>query len=229
MQAPMQAMLALIQKPRGASEILAKTKRDLEVELLEKQRELRDLSQTAAQDRWTVELDIESLQDDEARLVAQITLIEELETNPAQQMAKALEELLRARFRRVDEIEATVQGLPTLDSYEEATSLSTEELATCEHVRALEHEQFKLDRQIDLLARFLGIQARRIYEMRQIIGAFHEDEETRKLCQREEAATCYLALEQWMQGTATIKQLSFPEHLVTFVKPEEDNIALVVA
>ncbi len=224
MQTPMQDMLALFQPPPSPSEVLAKTKQDLQLELLERQGELRDLEQTPTPDRWMVELDLDTLMEDQTRLVAQITLIDQILTDPTLQSAEGLEVLLRSLFRRVDEIAATLRDLPLFEDIEEDEVVNLDEAGQVAYkqVHTLQDEQYRLDRQIDLVARFLGVSARRICEIRAILRAFYEDEASL-------AATYYPQVRRWIEGAGAIKTFSFPEHLAGWVRDrlEEENIALV--
>jgi hypothetical protein len=231
MQAPMQDMLALTQTPLSPHEILAQAKWTLQQELLSTQMQLRESLQTPAKDRWMVEMDIGVLQDDQSRLVAQITLIGQIQSDPALQSASALEGLLRSLFHRVDEIRAALRDLPLFEDIEEDEVVNLDEAgqAAYKQVQTLQDEQYRLDRQIDLVARFLGVSAWRIGQVRCVMGAFYEDEETRSATKEEEAATYYPVVKRWIEGTGTIKALVFPDHFAAWMKdrPETASLSLV--
>lgn len=204
---PIFASLLKKKKPSPAV-ILQETKVGLLDWIADAQAQLQTPVEPEEYPYWRLEA-----QDDITSSTAQLAVVEWLEDHPEAWTAPALEDQLRQRFRRLDEIEVLLSALPCFDEDEDELDYSTMDQVEQEQrqkVRTLHAEQFLLDRQCDLLACLLGISARRLHDVRHILNSYYYDEELRKSTQTTEAAECYPQIKAWIEGTATLQNLPIP-------------------
>jgi hypothetical protein len=146
---------------------------------------------------------------------AQIELVNYLLVHPEQCRTQELETLLREKFRRYNELDASLAALPCFDEDEEDLDYSA--MPAQERIqRKASHEyhdqQFKLQHQCNLLARFAGVSARRVHDVLHILTAHYTPVEDRPLRKNEKAASWYPAIHAWMSGedAGSIKDLAIP-------------------
>jgi hypothetical protein len=208
-------MFSIALKKKSPADKLRTTKAILSQWIEETEAELRTPAEPGSDELWRLDD-----QDSITAWTAQRTLVEWLETHPEACTAMALEDQLRSRFRRIDEIHAALQALPSFHEDEgdlDYTHMDETERGQRQQVNALHDEQYTLDRECDLLARFLGISERRIHDVRHIALAYYESEETREVTQKVEAATYYPLIKEWIDGTGRLKTLPIPEHFSSWM------------
>lgn len=158
-------------------------------------------------------------QDNVAAWTTQRTLVAWLETHPEAWTAAALEDQLRSRFRRCDEVQAALLTLPGFEDDDELDSMLMNETERKERqqVKALLEEHYTLHHECDILACFLGVPKRRIHDIHHIILAQYENEELKKRSDKVEAATYYPLITAWVNGTGTLKTLPIPTHFSSWM------------
>jgi len=202
------AVPAPVKKPSPA-EALEQTRATLNQWIADAQDTLHIPAESGEYPHWH-----QGAHDEITSCTTQIQLVEWLESHPECWTAAALEEQLRTRFRRLDDMEVLLSALPCFDEDEDELDVASMDQASREQYQQVkEHraEQFSLNRQCDLLTCFLGVSARRLHDARHILGSYYYDEELRKSTKTTEAALCYPLIKAWMDGTAgTLEALPIP-------------------
>jgi hypothetical protein len=163
---------------------------------------------------------------------AQIGLVNELLDKPERCTAQGLEDLLREKFRIYDGLDASLANLPTFDEDEEDldySTMSSQERIQRKAFQQYHNERFKLQHQIDILAQFAGVSARRIHDVLHIIGAHYTPVEDRPAMKKELAAAYYPVIREWMAGgRGPIQSLDIPTEFSAWLPEHEPDFPALV-
>jgi hypothetical protein len=146
---------------------------------------------------------------------AQIELVEHLLIHPEICTAQGMETLLREKFRVYNELDASLAALPCFDEDEDDldySAMSSQERIQRKASHEYHDQQFAIQHQCNLLARFAGVSQRRVHDVLHILTAHYTPVEDRSLRKNEVAASWYPAIRTWMDDDqfGSIKDLAIP-------------------